>query len=38
MQEDYMTTFRAAGMSEGRIFRRYVLKNAILPTLTVFGT
>ena len=24
-------------MSEGRIFRRYVLKNAILPTLTVFG-
>ena len=37
MQEDYMTTFRAAGMSEGRIFRRYVLKNAILPTLTVFG-
>ena len=32
-----MTTFRAAGMSEGRIFRRYVLKNAILPTLTVFG-
>ena len=37
MQEDYMTTFRAAGMSEGRIFRRYVLKNTILPTLTVFG-
>ena len=24
-------------MSEGRIFRRYVLKNTILPTLTVFG-
>ena len=37
MQEDYMTTFRAAGMSEGQIFHRYVLKNAILPTLTVFG-
>lgn len=37
MREDYITTFRAAGMSEGHIFRRYVLKNAILPTLTVFG-
>jgi peptide/nickel transport system permease protein len=37
MSEDYITTFRAAGMPERRIFRRYVLKNAILPTLTVFG-
>lgn len=37
VKEDYMTTFKAAGMSEKHIFRRYVLKNAILPTLTVFG-
>lgn len=37
MQEDYVTTFRATGMSERYIFRHYVLKNAILPTLTVFG-
>ena len=37
MQEDYITTFRATGMSEKTIFRRYVLKNAILPTLTAFG-
>lgn len=37
MEEDYITTFRAAGMAEGHIFRKYVLKNAILPTLTVFG-
>jgi peptide/nickel transport system permease protein len=37
MAEDYITTFRAAGMKDGHIFRRYVLKNAILPTLTVFG-
>lgn len=37
MKEDYMLTFRAAGMKESHIFRRYVLKNAILPTLTVFG-
>ena len=37
MQEDYITTFRATGMSEKHIFRKYVLKNAILPTITVFG-
>lgn len=37
IKEDYITTFRAAGMSEKHIFRRYVLKNAVLPTITVFG-
>ena len=37
MQEDFITTFRATGMSEKHIFRRYVLKNAILPSITVFG-
>lgn len=37
VKEDYITTFRAAGMSEKYIFRRYVLKNAVLPTITVFG-
>lgn len=36
-REDYMTTFRAAGMPRGRIFRRYALRNALLPTVTVFG-
>jgi peptide/nickel transport system permease protein len=35
--EEFITTFRAAGMSEGKIFRRYVFKNAILPVITVFG-
>jgi peptide/nickel transport system permease protein len=35
--EEYITTFRAAGMSERKIFRKYVLKNAILPVITVFG-
>jgi peptide/nickel transport system permease protein len=35
--EDYIMTFKAAGMSERRIFKRYVLKNAILPVITVFG-
>lgn len=36
-QEDYMTTFRATGMPRGRIFRTYALRNALLPTVTVFG-
>lgn len=36
-REDYMTTFRAAGVPEGRIFRHYALRNALLPTVTVSG-
>ena len=36
-REDYVTTFRATGMPESRIFRRYALRNALLPTVTVFG-
>lgn len=36
-REDYVTTFRATGMPEGKIFRRYALRNALLPTVTVFG-
>lgn len=35
--EDFITTFKATGMSEGKIFREYVFKNAILPTITIFG-
>jgi len=37
MSEDFITTFRATGMSEGRVFKKYVFKNSILPTITVFG-
>ena len=36
-REDYVTTFRAAGLPEPRIFRTYALRNAVLPTVTVFG-
>jgi peptide/nickel transport system permease protein len=36
-REDYVTTFRATGMPESRVFRRYALRNALLPTVTVFG-
>lgn len=37
MSEDFITTLRATGMKEGKIFKKYVFKNAILPTITVFG-
>lgn len=37
MSEDFITTFRATGMEEKTIFNKYVFKNAILPTITVFG-
>ena len=37
MADDYIMTFRVTGMSERKIFRKYILKNAILPVLTVFG-
>ncbi len=36
-REDYVSTFRATGMPEPRVFRRYALRNALLPTVTVFG-
>ncbi len=35
--EEFITTFRATGMSEKKIFNKYVFKNAILPVVTVFG-
>ena len=30
-------TLRATGMSERKIFNKYVMRNAIIPTITVFG-
>lgn len=37
MAEDFVMTFKATGMSDKKIFRKYIFKNSILPTLTVFG-
>lgn len=37
LSEDFITTFKATGMSNKKIFNKYVFKNAILPTITVFG-
>ncbi len=35
--EEFITTLRAAGMPEKKIFRKYVFRNAILPTVTSIG-
>lgn len=35
--EDYVTLLRATGMRSKWIYRRYILKNAILPSVTLFG-
>lgn len=35
--EDYILTLRATGMSEKKIFNKYIFRNAILPTITIFG-
>lgn len=37
LSEDYLAFARAKGLSEGRILNRYVLRNALLPSLTGFG-
>lgn len=34
---DFVKTARAKGLSEGRILRRHVLRNAILPVVTLAG-
>ncbi len=35
--EDFILTLRATGMSDNKIFRKYIFRNAILPTVTMFG-
>jgi peptide/nickel transport system permease protein len=37
MGEDYITTARAIGLSENRVFFRHALRNALLPTVTMAG-
>lgn len=36
-QQDYVKTARAKGVSEGRVVRRHMLRNAMLPVITVAG-
>lgn len=35
--EDYVRTARSKGVPEGRILRRHVLRNSLIPVLTIFG-
>lgn len=35
--EDFVRTARAKGLSEGKVVRRHVLRNALLPIITVIG-
>ncbi len=35
--EDYIAVLRATGMGERKIFNKYILRNAILPTITIFS-
>lgn len=37
MQSDYVLTARAKGLSNGQIFRRHQLRNAMLPVVTELG-
>lgn len=35
--DEYVTTFTAIGIERKKIFKKYVLRNAILPSITIFG-
>lgn len=37
LHQDFVTTLTAAGLQRGTILRRYVLKNALLPAVTMLG-
>lgn len=35
--EDYVRTARSKGVPQGKILRRHVLRNSLIPVLTIFG-
>lgn len=35
--QDYVTTARAKGLTEGRIMRKHILRNAMIPMVTMLG-
>jgi peptide/nickel transport system permease protein len=37
MSEDYVRTARAKGLSERRVMRRHVMRNSLIPIVTLFG-
>ena len=36
-REEYVTTLTAIGVPREKLFKKYIVKNAILPTVTIFG-
>ncbi|MDK2986158.1 MAG: peptide/nickel transport system permease protein [Clostridia bacterium] len=36
-KEDYVTTLTAIGVPKRKLFRKYIVKNSIIPPLTIFG-
>lgn len=37
MHQEYVTTARAKGLSEGHVVLRHALRNALIPTVTIIG-
>ena len=37
MRQDYVTTARAKGLSEGIVIRRHILRNALITVVTILG-
>lgn len=37
LREDYVTVLSAVGMPSDRLFKKYVMKNSIIPAVTIFG-
>src|SRR5690242_8713894 len=37
MNEDYVRTARAKGLSERQVMTRHVLRNSLIPVITLFG-
>jgi peptide/nickel transport system permease protein len=37
MEEDHVRTARAKGLGEGQVMRRHVLRNSLIPIVTLFG-
>ncbi|HCK20728.1 MAG TPA: diguanylate cyclase, partial [Bacteroidetes bacterium] len=37
LQQDYIRTARAKGLSEGKVLYRHAFRNALLPVITVFA-
>jgi peptide/nickel transport system permease protein len=38
IRQDYVTTARAKGQTEGKIVKNHMLRNALIPVITTMGT